>query len=193
MLEIIILSITSFIGTNIDDMIINMFFFSSAKGSRDIHYIVLGKYLGIGILVLLSLMGALGLGFFQMKYVGYLGLVPILLGIKEIFGRSGENDGDNYAIENARSSNMLWNVALVTIANGADNIGVYIPLFSGFSFQQYAVWGSVFVLMTALWCLLGYKAAEVPFLKNVIDKYKKIVVPTVYILLGLCILKKSVW
>ena len=63
MLEILILSITSFIGTNIDDFIIDIFFFSSAESKKDIFHIIPGKYLGIGILVWISLMGSMGLEF----------------------------------------------------------------------------------------------------------------------------------
>ena len=158
-LEIIILSITSFIGTNIDDMIINIFFFSSAKGIKDMLYITLGKYLGIGLLVLLSVVSSFGLSFLPIEYVGYLGLIPISLGIKEIISNHREHNGDNHEAESKESSNVLWNVALVTIANGADNIGVYIPLFTFFSLQQYVVFCGIFILMTALWCLLGYKTA----------------------------------
>ena len=79
MLEILILSITSFIGTNIDDFIIDIFFFSSAESKKDIFHIFLGKYLGIGILVLISLMGSMGLEFLPVQYIGVLGLIPIWL------------------------------------------------------------------------------------------------------------------
>lgn len=185
MAEIIILSIASFISTNIDDLIISTFFFSSAMTKREIYSTVAGKYIGTGLLVLFSAVVSLGIGFLPLKLIGFLGLVPIALGIKEILKHHGN---ETY---HSKSSSILCNVILVTVANGADNLGVYIPLLSGFSGADYAVFLAVFILMTALWCVLGYKISTLPFLKNIINKYRKIFVPIVYILLGIYILIKN--
>ena len=105
---------------------------------------------------------------------------------------SEKSDIHEYDIENHKKrclpkAGLLMNVAFVTIANGADNIGVYIPLFTGFSVVQYIIFFLVFAVMTALWCILGYKAASMTLLKNTINKYKKMIVPAVYILLGVYI------
>ena len=187
MLEIFILSITSFISTNIDDIIIDAFFFSTAV-KYDIRNIVIGKYLGIGTLIVLSFIISIGLGFLPVQYIGYLGLIPIGLGIKEIIGNICEKNRDEQVAGLSKSTNILWNVYLVTIANGADNIGVYIPLFTGFSAVQYVIFLVIYALMVALWCFLGYKASKICFLNNKITMYKKIIVPVVYILLGIYIM-----
>lgn len=47
------------------------------KQSTIKYYIVIGQYLGIGVLTSISIIGALH------EYIGLLGLVPIYLGIKE--------------------------------------------------------------------------------------------------------------
>lgn len=54
MVETLILSITSFVGTNIDDMFINTLFFAEAETKSDSKTIVFGKYLGI--LIFLSIL-----------------------------------------------------------------------------------------------------------------------------------------
>ena len=139
MVETFILSITSFVGTNIDDIFINTLFFTEAKTKADNRNIVIGKYLGIGALILLSVLGAFGLQFLPQQYIGYLGFVPIGLGIKEIIVaiKSRKADKADEAEETAqKSANKVWNTALITMANGADNIGVYIPLFAGFAVWQ---------------------------------------------------------
>ena len=79
-------------------------------------------------------------------------------------------------------------MALITIANGADNIGVYIPLFAGFSLWQMGTALSVFSLMTGLWCLLSIRLSDLPVLQKLLRKYKPVLIPAVYILLGLYIL-----
>jgi len=43
-------------------------------------------------------------------------------------------------------------VAAVTVANGADNLGVYIPLFATADVAALAVYGAVFAAQLALWC-----------------------------------------
>lgn len=78
--------------------------------------------------------------------------------------------------------------ALITAANGADNLGVYIPLFSQYSLSDFLLTLFVFALMTALWCRLGSSAADHPYVRKVLVRYKHIIVPAVLIVLGLLIL-----
>jgi cadmium resistance protein CadD (predicted permease) len=44
-------------------------------------------------------------------------------------------------------------MALVTMANGGDNLGIYIPAFAVHSGHEIAVIAVVFAAMTALWCV----------------------------------------
>lgn len=194
MLETLIATIMSFVGTNIDDIFINTLFFAQASSKRDIRSVVIGKYLGIGGLVLLSLLGAFGLQFIPQQYIGFLGLIPIMLGIKEWVGYLKSRNASDSEEEEKKadpSKGMVLNVVLVTIANGADNIGVYIPLFAGYTPIQMAVVVVIFALMIALWCLLGKKLSDLPVLRSFLLKYKYIMVPVVFVILGIYILIKS--
>lgn len=194
MVETLILSITSFVGTNIDDIFINTLFFTEAKTKADTRNIVIGKYLGIGTLILFSVLGAFGLQFLPQQYIGCLGLVPIGLGIKEMIAalKSRKTDNADEAEETAqKSANRVLNTALITIANGADNIGVYLPLFAGFAVWQIVLAIGVFLLLIAVWCLLGKLLADLPVVKKVLEKYKTVIVPIVYIALGVYILLKN--
>lgn len=188
MLETFILSVTSFIGTNIDDLIIDTFFFAFASRKKEIRNIVQGKYLGIGILILISFVGSMGLKWIPTEYLKYLGLFPIGLGVKELICEKDDEDDENLCMSDSNVTNLIWKVAIVTIANGADNIGVYMPLFTGFTVNQYLIFMSVFVIMIAIWCSLGYRASKISVYEKMINKYKKIIVPSVYILLGVYIL-----
>lgn len=187
MIETLILSITSFIGTNIDDMFIDVLFFSQAKSRDDIRSIFIGKYLGIGALVLVSIFGAFGLQFLPQNYIRYLGIIPIGLGIKEIINNLKHNEEET-SNQKRKVTGMLFNVILVTIVNGADNIGVYIPLFAGFQAWQIVVMVCVFVILIAVWCWLGKIMAELPVLRKFMVKYKELIVPVVFIGLGIYIL-----
>lgn len=188
MIETLILSITSFVGTNLDDMFINTLFFSEAETKADSRSVVYGKYLGIGVLIILSILGAFGLKFLPQHYIGYLGLIPIGLGIKEIIENAKSKGEDGPCNGVKKSANRVMNTALITIANGADNIGVYIPLFAGFALWQMALSVCVFLIMIAVWCFMGKTLAALPPLQKLLEKYKTVIVPTVYIALGIYIL-----
>lgn len=191
MIETLIVGITSFVGTNIDDMFINTLFFSEAETRTDNKSIICGKYLGIGLLIALSILGAFGLQFLPQHYIGYLGLVPICLGIKEII-TSIKSTGNDESDDNGRkSTNKMINTAIITMANGADNIGVYIPLFAGFTEWQIILTVCVFLVLIGVWCFLGKALADLPVLRNLLTKYKAVIVPIVYIVLGIYILMKN--
>ena len=185
MFSVLLTSVAAFIGTNLDDIFLLTLFFSEAETKKKARAVVCGQYLGILLLYVLSVLGALGLSFLPEKYIGFLGILPIILGVKAIFDKDDEDDGEQSAFGGA------LRVALVTVANGADNLGVYIPLFVGFSAWQTATAGVVFLLMTALWCIFGKKFSEMPFLRRFLAKYKRILVPCVLILLGMYILAEA--
>ena len=213
--EVIISAVMSFVGTNIDDLFVDTLFFAETEsgetgesvrssGAR-IRGIVIGKYLGIGALVLVSLLGAFGLQLLPGKYIGLLGLVPLCLGVKAAYESwrdrkctltegvsDGADDGDCWDAEEIstlqKDKNLLWSVALVTIANGADNIGVYIPLFAGYSLWQLGILVCVFAVMIALWCIIAKRLADFPLLKLFLMRYKNVIVPVVFVVLGLYII-----
>lgn len=190
MTETLISCIVSFIGTNIDDIFINTLFFSEANSRKELRAIVGGNYLGIGALVLISVLGAFGLQFFPSRYIGVLGLIPIGLGIKEVIGHRRKKRGEEEQAPPKKAKGFVLNVMLVSIANGADNIGVYLPLFAGFSPWQLITAIGVFAGMIALWCFLGKKLSDLPSLRRLLVKYKGILVPAVYIAPGIYILLK---
>lgn len=187
MLNTILTSTLSFISTNIDDILMLTIFFTQCCSLRQRLQVALGQYLGIGGLTMLSLLGAYGLQLLPPQYIGLLGLLPIALGAKEII--SYRKNGNQTNTEDAVPQSLsCFGVALVTIANGGDNIGVYIPLFSAFTPLQLLIAVITFMILTALWCSLAASLARLPILKTFIQKYKHIFIPTILILLGIYIL-----
>ena len=180
MLTSILTSIIAYISTNIDDIFVLMILLAQTRAKGRM---IAGHFLGVGLLTAISMLGALGLQNLPLKYVGLLGLVPIFLGIKAWFHR---DDGE---VE-AKSVGIL-SMAMITLGNGADNVGVYIPLFTGFSGVERIGAVIVFVCLTALWVFLANTLAEFPKVKSVIEKYKTIAIPVVFIALGVFIILDS--
>ena len=82
-------------------------------------------------------------------------------------------------------------MALITLGNGADNLGVYIPLFTGFHSLQRIAAAVSFILLTALWVWLAHSLATLPKLQNLISKYKAVAIPVIFIVLGVFIILDS--
>lgn len=68
-------------------------------------------------------------------------------------------------VKNFINPNVL-KVSSVTIANGADNIGIYIPLFTRMNLMGIVVTVMIFGILIALWYFIGEKLAEHPFIQK---------------------------
>ena len=181
MLTSIFTSIIAYISTNIDDIFVIMILLASAGAAK--ARLIAGHFLGVGLITVISMLGAFGLQNLPLKYVGLLGLVPIALGIKAWFDRDEEES-------EAKGTGVL-SMAMITLGNGADNVGVYIPLFTGFSGPERIGAVIIFAVMTSLWVWLANSLAEFPKVKAVIEKYKSIAIPVVFIALGVFIILDS--
>jgi cadmium resistance transport/sequestration family protein len=188
MIQTLLMSVLAFVSTNIDDIFILMLFFGAKKikPSR----IIAGQYLGIATLVVLSLLGSFVGNFIDQRYIGILGLFPIFLAIKQVWllvRPPGEDDSGDVTVTSA----SIFAVAGVTIANGADNIGVYVPLLATLSQFEKIQLVIVFMVMTYLWCLAGQYLASRPVVAKQLERFGHIIMPVVLFLLGLFILIES--
>lgn len=189
----ITIAILVFISTNVDDIFLLAAFFSDKKLSA--RTVVLGQLLGIGTLVAVSTLVAWLSMALPEGWISLLGLVPLYLGLKQI--KSLWTDADDSAEDDeiqgqeqeiARSlHSQLLAVAGVTIANGGDNLGVYIPLFAN-SLAAIPLFIVVFAFMTLLWCFLGHVLVNNKVFGHWLRRYGHKILPVVLILLGLDIL-----
>lgn len=169
-----------------DDIIILTVLFSQSVTRKGTMRIVAGQYLGITCLLAVSILGASGAKLLLGQYVGLLGIVPLFLGIRLWFRRGDGSEDDGFQKELT-----VFNVALITIANGADNISVYIPVFSNFSLFDFAVTVLIFGIMTGAWCWIGDRVGNFPLLKNAINRHRTTIIPVILMILGLVILGKN--
>lgn len=195
MAEIIITSIASFAGTNIDDIFILMVLYARNADGNGRWKIAAGQYLGMGILMGLSVLGAAGASILPGEYIRFLGILPICLGVKAWMEYRNESGpaGEEHKKKSRSGTDVTAGISIpavtmVTVANGADNIGVYMPVFSTYTAAGLLVTAIVFAVMTALWCIAGLKLAEYPLVRDILQRYKHILVPVVLIGLGLFIL-----
>ncbi len=180
-----------FVWTNVDDLFMLLGFFSD-PGVRTRH-VVVGQYMGIGVLYGVSVFASLLNLVLPTAYIGLLGLAPILIGASKLYSLwrgAGTVDGAPYdhAAVSARAGRNILTVATATVANGADNISVYTPLFATHSLVEVAAAGLVFAGMTALWCWLGHWLVHHPGFGLPIRRYGHRTLPFLLICFGIFIL-----
>lgn len=200
----IIAGVTSFAATNIDDMVISMLFFAQVNATFRPQHIFVGKYLGFAALVAASLPGFFGGLIVPKAIIGLLGFVPIAIGIKHLVSRGNqENEVQAVSGEFNRESNspvsklanlfnpQIFNVAAVTVANGGDNIGIYLPLFASSDLRSLAVILAVFLVMVGVWSYVAYRLTRQRAIANILTRYSQALVPFILIGLGIFILIDS--
>ncbi|WP_030921862.1 cadmium resistance transporter [Streptosporangium amethystogenes] len=180
-----------FAGTNVDDIIVlTVLFLSNRAGGRPkVWQIWVGQYLGIAALVVLSIIAALGLTIVPDDWVGLLGLLPFALGVRGLINAirvhsSGEDSSPAVA-------GGLVSVAGITLANGADNVSVYTPVFRTIGAVATTVTIVVFVVGVAIWCLAGSWLGSHKKVIGIIERHGQWIVPAVFMLIGAIIVIES--
>jgi len=179
-----------FAGTNVDDLIVLtvLFLAARASGRPKAWQVWAGQYGGIAALVLVSGLGALGLTLIPDRWVGLLGLVPLGLGVRGLIAAVRRVEGDDDAPVVAGNA---FAVAGVTVANGADNIAVYTPLFRTIGADGTAVTVAVFAVLVAVWCLVASWLGSHRRVIAVVERWGHWLVPVVFIVIGAVIVAES--
>jgi cadmium resistance protein CadD (predicted permease) len=196
-------AIVAFTATNIDDIIILLLLFSQVDGNFRRRQIVFGQYLGFIAIIIASLPGFFGGLIIQREWIGLLGILPIIIGLMQLLNKEQEaieiqtvtTDFKQSSPVNSLLSFILsilhpqtYKVAAIKIANGGDNISIYIPLFAGQNFASLGVILSVFFLMVGILCAAAYLLSQHTTIAYILSRYGKVIVPFVLIGLGLFIM-----
>ncbi|ALF56115.1 transporter [Nostoc piscinale CENA21] len=203
----IIIGISTALATTFDDNLYLTAFFGKVNRTFRPQNIVLGEFLGFTLLVMASLPGFLGGLIIPHTWIGLLGFLPVAIGINHLLNRETETetvqavsiDFDARAKSQRHKKSLLatlrdpqtYRVSAVTIANGGNNIGIYVPLFASSSLPSLGVILSVCYLTVGLWCFLSYNLTRNPLTTPLLARYARKICPFVLIYLGLSILIKS--
>ena len=199
--------IAAFVSTNIDDLLILMAFFATPKFSP--FQIVLGQYIGMGSLIVVSLLGLLIALVVPRNLIGLIGLFPIAIGIKELLELHKKSNNDNNNKDNEEEeeekelakrdlqrSKKIAYVPFLTVAavtfSGGEEIGIYTSLFAtNNEVSQIIMLVLVVMVLTGFWCGLANYFVNHSFLA---DRFRHIaarLLPFVLIGLGIYILAEA--
>ena len=179
------LAIGLFVTTNVDDIFVLVGFFSDPKFRP--RQIALGQLAGLAALYGTSVVFSLLSLVVAPAWIGFLGVLPIAIGLGKIRELRHADEPDDDAEAGTSGSHARGNiltVAAVTIANGGDNLGIYTPMFATRSGPDVALIGLVFAAMTFAWVGAAFWLTHHPTLGAPIRRYGRRVVPFVLVALG---------
>ncbi len=178
-LAVLSAGITTFAVTNIDDAFVLTFFFARRIPTRRI---VAGQYAGFAAIVGISLIGVWGALAMPHRWIRFLGVLPLAIGIKRLSQTRRTGAEQPFA-----GTESVASMALVTLSNGADNISVYVPFFVigrsklGLILIEYAA-------MVSLWCLVGRWLGSHSLIQRSVDQWGHWAIPMVFVGLGIYVL-----
>ena len=187
---------STFAITNVDDMFVLVTFFAQSSTSEDVTPlgITSGQYIGFTIIVIISMVGFGIAVVLPTEPIGFLGLVPILLSVWKLFDLVFPNkEEEQEAISSSNRSRWrtVFTVSSITVMNGGDNIGTYIPLFSQVKGADIAVYVVIYYILQGVWCLIAWFVMKQRHILRLARQYAKVVVPFLYMGLGVYIIAKS--
>ena len=188
-------AVVLFVATNIDHLaLLALWFVHGQNRPGTTARICAGQYVGFGVIlataIVLSTISGLVI---PQEYLRFLGLIPLALGVKAAIGEIRERvgsrdfeDEDEAQLKGKKVS--VGAVALVTMANGGDEIAAYLPVFALSTWWQIALFSAVFLVRAGVLRALARFITGRMGLAEVLERFEAIIFPTVLILLGVLIL-----
>ena len=186
--EVLVEAIGLFAVTNVDDLVLLTVFFGRAHSAVETRRVVLGQYLGFGAITVVSVIAALGARQMPGDLISLLGLVPLVLGLHAGWAVWRHRDDTDRDVPTSTTALGPVAIAAVTFANGADNIGVYVPVFAVAPAAVVAGTVAVFAVLVGLWCAVGHWLARRRAVALALSRWGHIVLPVVLIGIGVVIL-----
>ncbi len=182
--EIAGVALAAFASTNIDNLLLLTVLQGQARQSK---LAVFCGYVGtIVVFVLIGLIATRLADALPVDKIGYLGLVPIALGVYRLVSlRRSAGGGDAVAPAQALGAGA---VAALTLANGGDTIAVLLPLFADTEDAMIWVLAATIVGAAVLWFALSRAIAKQAWVQRTLPRVERWLVPALLIVVGFYIL-----
>jgi cadmium resistance protein CadD (predicted permease) len=194
---------TSFVATNIDDLLILIAFFANSH-RFPLPQIVLGQYSGMGALLAISILGSLIALIVPDNLIGLIGIFPIAIGIRELLELLKNGDNNEEEEESAakqlpqsrRGRRLTAYLPFLTVAavtfSGGEEIGIYTSVFATYhEVSEIIIIVLVVMVLTGVWCTVAYHLVNRPQIASSIKRIGTVALPFVLIGLGIYILAEA--
>ncbi len=187
LLSAIVMGVVAFASTNADNLLVLSSLRSiGAVGGRGLAS---GYLLGLaGVLVLTLLVGALS-RLIPVHLVGFLGVVPIVLGLRQLVGDSGPDDGRAASGDGGRGEVAL--VATLQLANSGDTVAVGAPLLAESAIVPGLFTLAAFVATGIAWLWLIEAVVRLAGVRVFLERYAPRVGPFLMMAVGSYVLANT--
>lgn len=191
LLPILGVGVVAFVGTNADNLIL-LFAFLADRSFRPKHVIVgygLGMLMILGVSWLIAWIAHL----FPAEYVGFLGAVPIAIGLKRLYDQFIRRPGSaDPAPPSTSTHSQIITVALADVAHGPDTITLYAALLAESDASAQVALSLLYLLLVAGWCCLGFFLLRHPRIRGPVQQYGHRLSPFMLIGVGVYIVLNTV-
>jgi cadmium resistance protein CadD (predicted permease) len=180
------ITLLSFVGTNLDNLLLLVGF--AARPGQRFAAIRLGALLSGAVLLTLCLGSALAADLVPTHWIGFLGVVPIGLGLRELH-RLAATRPEGPLVANATTRPLSGlGIASVMLANSADSLAALLPLFAETETGSLPVLVAVVLATTLLGCELARRLATSRRMGALLRRVGPVLVPIALIAVGVYVL-----
>jgi cadmium resistance protein CadD (predicted permease) len=194
LVETLLSGVFAFAATTVDDLLILALLFANQRFLP--RHIIAGQFVAFALLIAGSLLGAFLSLVIPPHWIGLLGLLPLYMGLAHLLRRGEVHTLDEVERDEPAGLRSLldvetYRVAAITLGNGGDNLGIYIPLFASVGLWRSLALSGLFLTLVGLLCLTGLQLARHPTVGKWLAPASRLLAPLVLIGLGVYILVSS--
>jgi cadmium resistance protein CadD (predicted permease) len=183
-LELLGVTVATFFGTALDNLLMLVVLRISGTPERDIA----GGFL-LGSLVILTLCaaGSVLSAFVPVHQLGLLGIVPVALGVIGLLSAL-----QHPVAQSSRSTaSGMTGIATLQVASSFDTLAAFLPLFADTRKTQLFVIAAGFVLMSLAWLVVARLLAGSPAVTRWLRPLERFARPVVLVLVGIYVLSNT--
>jgi cadmium resistance protein CadD (predicted permease) len=179
----------SFIATNMDNLLILVMLLGANARRRSA--VLLGFLCSTIAVICVSALGVVVEDAIGAGLIGYLGIVPVLLGFHMLYEAWSDGhavDEEFGSLTNSTEPKVWWSTFILMFSNSGDSVAVFLPLLAESSRSALLLIVCSYLTMAVLWSGLSYLISGHQGLARRLEHRAEKIVPWIMIAVGIYIL-----
>lgn len=197
MLANIVKATFAFLATDMDDLFLLVTFLMVATGEptaqkrKDVIKVFIGQILGFLTIVLLADLGSFGIRMLSSDFIAGLGAIPFFMGCHIFWSEHHDKHEQQKSKINTHVVSVGF-VFLTILADGGDNLGVYIPFFSTLDNTNLILTNIYLLILIGIWCFVGLWFTRFKGFESFFHKYGENLTGVILIILGIMLVYNGI-